>query len=297
MAKDDRPGQGRIARATVKIGSAQTARPPQRRRAQGGVARPHRLGYHHLYEPEEGTGTCSRGGQLVDIAIVDDSDLDAQNICRYVDEYEREHGEGLVTYRFSDAPAFLRSSTKRFSLAIMDIDMPGINGMEAAHLLRSVNPSIQIMFVTSMPQYAIESYEVEAADYILKPVSYASFALKLSKVLRRMDRIEEGTVVLKTSEGLASVPVKDVTYVESQGHYLIYHAGPRDIRTRETMTAAERRLAPRGFARCNSYYLVNLRHISSITATDVYLGEQVLKMSRSKRAPFMEAFMSFSEGV
>ena len=93
----------------------------------------------------------------MDIAIVDDSDLDAQSICRYVDEYEREHGEGLVTYRFSDAPAFLRSNTKRFSLAIMDIDMPGINGMEAAHLLRSVNPSIQIMFVTSMPQYAIES--------------------------------------------------------------------------------------------------------------------------------------------
>lgn len=233
----------------------------------------------------------------MEIAIVDDSDLDAKNLLRYIGAFEDEHHAGLHVQRFSDAKAFLRSDTSRFSLVIMDIDMPGITGMEAAHLLRSVNPAIQIVFMTTMPQYAIESYEVEAADYILKPVPYASFALKLSKALHRVERAGTNDIVLKTPEGVFSLSPWEVTYVESQGHYLVYHTATREVRIRETMTSAEKRLGPLGFARCNSYYLVNLRHVDAVTSSDVRVGGEELRMSRSRRGPFMDAFVRFSGGV
>lgn len=233
----------------------------------------------------------------MEIAIVDDSDLDVQNLMRYISAFEDEHNSPLSVQRFSDARAFLKSDISRFSLVIMDIDMPGITGMEAAHLLRSVDPNIQIVFMTTMPQYAIESYEVNAADYILKPVAYASFALKLSKALRRVERAEASTIVLKTPDGVVSLPPWEVTYVESEGHYLVYHTTSQEVRIRETMTSAEKRLAPLGFARCNSYYLVNLRHVASITGTDVRVGEEELRMSRSRRGPFMDAFVRFSGGA
>ena len=88
----------------------------------------------------------------MNIAIVDDSDADAHSLIGYLDAFEAEREAGLVTERFCDANSFLKGDTSRFSLVIMDIDMPGLSGMEAAHLLRSVNPAIQIMFMTTMPQ-------------------------------------------------------------------------------------------------------------------------------------------------
>lgn len=230
----------------------------------------------------------------MNIAIVDDSDADAQSLIGYLDAFEAEREAGLVTERFRDANAFLKSDTSRFSLVIMDIDMPGLSGMEAAHLLRSVNPAIQIMFMTTMPQYALESYEVEAVDYVLKPVAYAAFALKLSKALLRVKRTRQDVIVVKTAEGVFSLSSREVTYVESQGHYLVYHVLGRTLRARGTMAAAEKRLEPLGFVRCNSYYLVNLRSVSSITGLDVTVGGEVLRMSRSRRKAFMEAFARFS---
>ena len=223
----------------------------------------------------------------MNIAIVDDSDADAQSLIGYLDAFEAERGAGLVTERFRDANSFLKSDTSRFSLVIMDIDMPGLSGMEAAHLLRSVNPAIQIMFMTTMPQYALESYEVEAVDYVLKPVAYAAFALKLSKALLRVKRARQDVIVVKTAEGVFSLSSRE-------GHYLLYHALGRALRARDTMAAAEKRLEPLGFARCNSYYLVNLRSVSSIMGLDVTVGGDVLRMSRSRRKAFMEAFARFS---
>lgn len=230
------------------------------------------------------------------IAIVDDSDLDAQSLMRYVEAYRGERGCELEAERFSGAAEFMKSRTSAFSLAIMDIDMPGLTGMEASHLLRSIDPAIQIMFVTSMPQYALESYEVDAVDYLLKPVSYATFALKLTKALRRVEGARESSILLKTSDGTLSLSPAELTYVESQGHYLVYHTQAGPVRTRETMSAAERRLGPLGFARCNSYYLVGMRHVSLVTATDVTVGGEVLRMSRSRRREFMDAFSRFTEG-
>ena len=167
----------------------------------------------------------------MNIAIVDDSDADAQSLIGYLDAFEAEREAGLVTERFRDANSFLKSDTSRFSLVIMDIDMPGLSGMEAAHLLRSVNPAIQIMFMTTMPQYALESYEVEAVDYVLKPVAYAAFALKLSKALLRVKRTRQDVIVVKTAEGVFSLSSREVTYVESQGRGCGHFLGPPRRRT------------------------------------------------------------------
>ena len=125
-------------------------------------------------------------------------------------------------------------------------------------------------------------------------MAYAAFALKLSKALLRVKRARQDVIVVKTAEGVFSLSSREVTYVESQGHYLVYHALGRALRARDTMAAAEKRLEPLGFARCNSYYLVNLRSVSSIMGLDVTVGGDVLRMSRSRRKAFMEAFARFS---
>lgn len=230
-------------------------------------------------------------------AIVDDSSLDRDNLVRYIDEYAKSHDVDIEPIALPDATSFLREDSSQFSLVFFDIDMPGISGMEAARLLRSVNPDITIVFVTSMPQYALEGYEVEAADYLVKPISYPTFSLKLTRALARVQERSEQSLVIKAADGMVILPVRDVLYIESHGHYLMYHTAYETYRTRETMTACEKKLESSGFARCNSYYLVNLKQVKAISGSSVKVGTDELAMSRSRRKTFTEAFIACAGGI
>lgn len=140
------------------------------------------------------------------IALLDDSAQDLQQLRDHFAQFARENNVDLQTVPFTNAAAFLREDPAQFSMVVMDIEMPGLNGVEAARRLRQQDESIALMFVTAMPQYAMAGYEVEAVDYVLKPVSYADFALKLRKALRYVDWNRERRIMLRTTEGVVLLP-------------------------------------------------------------------------------------------
>ena len=231
------------------------------------------------------------------VAVVDDADNDARSLISYLEKFSEDHGIALQVDRFSSAGDFFQSDTSAFSLVILDIDMPGMNGVECAHVIRETDPDIVIMFVTNLPQYALAGYEVEAVDYVIKPVSYGEFSLKMKKALRYVGRNREHGIVLKGADGVTTLSAWEVLYVESDRHYLDYHTKTGSVRVRGTISAAEKDLAPHHFVRCNSGYLVNLRHVRSVEGEDVLVGDDWLKISRSRRASFMEAFARFAGGI
>lgn len=231
------------------------------------------------------------------IAMVDDSLEDVNRLKEYLDRYGNETGTKHNSWYFSDAESFLESNNSRFDLVIMDIDMPGINGVDAARQLRQKGNSIVIMFVTNMPQYALAGYEVEAVDYVLKPLSYQDFALKMQKASRYVQRNRDAAITLQTADGLVSVQASEILYVESVLHYLMYHTTQGSWKVRGSMTQAEKELGAFRFARCNSGFLVNLRHVQAIEKEDVLIGGQRLKISRGKRLEFMNAFTRYLGGL
>lgn len=231
------------------------------------------------------------------VAVVDDADNDARSLVSYLKKFSQDQGIALEVDRFNNAGAFFKADTSTFSLVILDIDMPGMNGVECAHVIRETDPDVVIMFVTNLPQYALAGYEVEAVDYVIKPVSYGEFCLKMKKALRYVGRNREHSIVLKCADGVRTLSAWEVLYVESDRHYLDYHTKTGCVRVRGTMSAAEKDLASHHFVRCNSGYLVNLRHVSSISGEDVLVGDDWLKISRARRASFMEAFARFTGGI
>lgn len=231
------------------------------------------------------------------IAIVDDSAQDALRLESFLTRYQVETGVECPVRLFSSAKDLLAGDIDGFDLVIMDIDMPELNGVDAARRLREAGSDVVLMFVTNMPQYALCGYEVEAVDYVLKPVSYSDFALKLQKAERYVDRNRDQQIVLHTADGVVSVRSSEILYVESALHYLVYHTVSGDHRVRGSMAQAEKVLSPLRFAKCNSGFLVNLRHVKAIKQDDVLLGHVSLKISRGKRMAFLNAFTRYLGGM
>ena len=231
------------------------------------------------------------------VAIIDDTPQDAQRLETYLQRYSEEAGGEYQIVRYEDGAEFLECRDKNFDLIIMDIDMPGVNGLDAARRLRERGDETVLMFVTNMPEYALAGYEVEAVDYVLKPVSYQDFILKLRKARRYIQRDRDVQIALRTLNGIIPLNVSEILYVESSLHYLTYHLMDREIRVRGSMGETERLLPAQQFARCNSGYLVNLRHVEAIEREDVLVGGRRLKISRGKRLDFMDRFTRYLGGM
>lgn len=236
---------------------------------------------------------------MIRIAIVEDETVYAQQLQKYLEQLMQERNLDCEITHFRNAVFFLEGYRSDFDLVFMDIRMPYLDGMEAAHRLREIDPNVLLIFITSLAQYAIKGYEVDALDYILKPVQYLEFALKMDRVLRRLsDRQTVPKIVISTTEGSISLPLDDIRYIETQGHHLLYHTGEataRRIYTQyATMRTAADQLSALGFARCNSCYLVNLHHVEKIKGYLVTVDGEDLQISQPKKKEFLQQFLDYT---
>ena len=116
---------------------------------------------------------------MLRIAIVEDNVSDANLLKRYINEFCTENQIHYQVDHFESGDAFLENYTKIWNLVLLDIEMPGADGMETARKIREMDEETFLVFVTNMAQYAIRGYEVDAYDFVVKPVQYAPFCMKM----------------------------------------------------------------------------------------------------------------------
>lgn len=230
------------------------------------------------------------------IAVVDDSEADRAQLAECLERYFRDAGEKYTAEVFTTAGAFLNAYAFQFDFVILDIDMPGLSGIDAAKRLRERDPGVTIMFVTNMPQYAIEAYSVEAMDYVLKPISYPDFYLKMKKAERYILRAANAPILLQTASGPVTRLTSEITYVESRQHYLYYHTVSEELRVRGKLGDVEELLLRYRFARAGESYLVNLAFLRGVEGSNIIVGSDRLPLSRRYRASFMSAFTRYMGG-
>lgn len=225
------------------------------------------------------------------IAILDDSEEDTAALAECLERYFHNNGLALKTYAFRNPLEFIEDYVPNtYDLIFFDVDLPGLNGIEAARAVRKKDSLVKIVFVTNYPQFAIDGYGINALDYIVKPIVYDRMALKLDRIL---PSLEENEKILKISSRgeIIVVEVSSITYVEVIGHQLTIHSTNRpDVTYRGTLSSLEEKLAGFNFARCNACYLVNLRQITEVKGDLVYIGDTALKISHSKKKEFMTVF-------
>lgn len=230
------------------------------------------------------------------IAIVEDDEHAAALLTSFLNRYAEEKQEEFSIRCYAHPVLLLEGYTADVDIVFMDIQMPCMNGMEAAHRLRELDEQVVLVFVTNLTQYAIEGYAVNAQDYIVKPFNYYEFALKFKRTLSRVPHRETPSLLIRSDGQTIRLELRDLHYVEVQGHLLLYHTATQTYRQFGSLGELEKQIAPYHFARCNSCYLVNLHFVRSVYGFTAELTSgETLTISRTKKKSFSDALSRMAE--
>lgn len=226
------------------------------------------------------------------IAIVDDDKKEMQELVNCVEHYFAEKGEEHIINRYSDGVEFIRSR-ETYNIVFLDIRLGEMDGMDVARFLRMINKEAQLIFVTHMAQFAIKGYEVDAMDFIIKPIDQFSIDRVLDKAIKRIDDYRNVTLALKTSDGIVSISSNSIFYVEVYDHDLIYHTDQGDYKLRGRLSEVRKKLEDCQFIQCNRSYLVNMRHIRRVRSDYVEVGEERIQISKSHQKEIEQRFVNY----
>ena len=230
---------------------------------------------------------------MIRVAIVEDDPGYTRTLEEYLNRYAAEHGISFDLRCFSDGDEIAEGYRAGFDIIFMDVEMPFLNGMDAAREIRRSDPEVVIIFITNMPQYAIRGYEVAALDYVLKPVSYFAFSQRLERAIGRMKKRARRYMTIAIRGGAQKLDISHILYVESQGHSLVFVTDAGQHTTSGTIREVEEKLESFGFFRCNKGCLVNLEHVDSVRDGCAMVGGQALPISRGRKNEFLAALTDY----
>lgn len=232
------------------------------------------------------------------IAIAEDDPKFAQQVQTYLQRFAEENQFSLTVQLYSDGAELVEDYRPIWDILLLDVDMPGMDGISAARCIREVDADVVIIFVTNLAQYAICGYEVNALDYVLKPVNYYDLSMKLKKALRFCHRDETKYLLLNQGGDIVRIPLHRLYYVEVYNHQLRYHTAEGDFLTTgsRSLTAVAKELSGEGFVRCHNGYLVNTRYVDKLEGNNVQMAGDLLPVSRKRRKDFLQALLDDAKG-
>lgn len=230
---------------------------------------------------------------MVHIAVVEDEPLFVQQLQEYIRQYEKERKKEIKITVFSDGQDIAEDYKGEYDIILMDIQMRFMDGMTAAERIRELDHEVIIMFITNMIQYAVRGYEVDAMDYVVKPVEYFAFSQKLDKAIGRMKKKIQSCVTVLTESGVKKLDISDIYYIESQGHYVRYKTEKDEFISRTTLKELGDVMCGHGFFRCSKGYLVNMKHVDGISGGDCIIRGEQIPISRNKKKEFMEILIQY----
>lgn len=234
---------------------------------------------------------------ILSCAIIDDEPLAAELLASYV---SKTPGLRLAGVYESAVTAMKELRERPVDLLFLDIQMPELSGLEFATLLPK---DTRIIFTTAFDRYAIDGYKVDAADYLLKPVSYDRFAASVNKVIewfetneRRKTAARDRFVYVKSEYKLIRLDFDDILYIEGLKDYVkIYFEAPRKpVLSLVNMKRVEDCLPKLQFMRVHRSFIVNMAKVSMVDRGRIVVGDVFIPVSESYKGQVQEYLDSHS---
>lgn len=219
--------------------------------------------------------------------IVDDDKVSRELVQDYVADTEGLELLGAFPSAI-EANNFL--SKNHVDLIFLDVEMPKMTGLE---LLKSLDEKPLIILITSKEKYAIEAFEYEVLDYLLKPVEYARFVKAFQKAKNKLkpmplDNVTKESIFIKVDSELINLPFKEVLWIEALGDYVNIITAQRKLVVLSTMKNIEEKLPPNEFVRVHRSYFVRLDRIKKISEDIILVENKLIPVSKSYKKELLQ---------
>lgn len=234
---------------------------------------------------------------MIVCAVIDDEPMAVDVITSHIEKVPFLR----LAAQFTDAlKAIEWLQGNKVDILFLDIDMPDISGLE---LLRSLSQAPKVIFTTAHPNYALESYDFNSIDYLLKPITFARFlksANKAKQLLESNTNLSSSTtsvapqadalpvLLLKSGTSTYRIPSQEVRYIEGTGNYLTLFTENDKIMVLQTMKQMQEQLSPKGFMRIHKSYIVAKQHIKKIEKASVEVMDKEIPIGSTYREAFAQ---------
>ena len=233
---------------------------------------------------------------MIRIAVCDDSPEFLQQAVNMVERWSEESGVPAEIYRFDNGDALLaKNAVTHMDIIFLDIIMPLQSGIDTAKELRQSDKAVKIIFLTSSPEFALDSYEVKAQGYLLKPVTYEKVKETLTECSHTFEE-EPKNIVLKTAFGYQKLYFHDMEYAEVQNKRVVFYLRTgKTVESAESLHSLEDRLCLNdGFFKCHRSYLVYLPNVDHFSMTEIITKSgRSIPIARGYGKAFKEAYFAF----
>jgi DNA-binding LytR/AlgR family response regulator len=217
--------------------------------------------------------------------IVDDEPKAIELLKNYLVHFSQI--ELVNTFR-NGLKAFEYLSSHRVDLIFLDINMPHLSGISFSKMIDS---STKIVFTTAYSEYAAESYEVNAVDYLLKPISLERFTKAMGRVLNENVQTprkeQENIIIVKSGSKRFRLREEEILYLEKDGNYMIYHLADAKILSRESIRESLRKL-PHHFIQSHRSYIVNINKVAATDNDYLMIHQQSIPISNTYKKGLMD---------
>lgn len=216
------------------------------------------------------------------IAVIEDEKVHRDLLISYLERWSGEQGgeDEIEPFETAESFWFAYEEDRCFDLLFVDIQMPGMDGVELAKRIRERDRDVVIVFTTGITDYLEEGYEVEALHYLIKPLNEEKVRLCLEKARNRRQTVNY--LALHTEGETLKVSEESVNYAEARGHGCIVGlAGAGELAVKESLSELESLLGDRGFVKCHRSYLCRIGNIHHIGKEEIIFDDgQCIPVSR-----------------
>lgn len=227
------------------------------------------------------------------IGIIEDEECYLSTMRALLSRYQSEEKQQFQIDCYSTGDGFLASGNSYDILFIDIVLKDSIDGMDLANKIRQKDKDVIILFTTTMVQYAVKGYEVEALGYLVKPITYFTLCHFLNKALAKINASKQIFIQCLNKDGFHKISASDILYIEVKGHTLTIHTEKNEYSMKGSISDMYEKLKNFHFELCNQCYLVHLKYVSSIEGSLVYVGNTSLQISRPKKKSFLNALTEY----
>lgn len=200
---------------------------------------------------------------MIKIAICEDEKEQQDLLKTHINQIFKDLPIKYSLYTFNSGEELLKNYPKNIDVFLIDIQLNEINGIDTARKIRETDNKAEIIFITSLIEYALEGYEVRAYRYLIKPVKYDDLKTHILNCIKEID-IKNRYIIIKEQGNRIKLDISEITYIEVQKENITIHTLNKTYEIKGTMNNIEKEINCSRFYRCHKSFLVNLEHIKSI---------------------------------